>query len=149
MRPHAPDAQRFDRFVEQWFFDVVVPEFRLHDARRDRSGELWAATARLENFGTGEVEVEVAAVAGERWREDGERGDDYREARVTVALGAGESREVRIEAPFEPAADRRRPGRRGAAAAAQRGRGRAVAAPACAPAEGVGRRQASCRPPAG
>ncbi len=102
LRPHAPDPQRFDRFAEQWFFDVVVPEFRLHDADLDRSGERWVATVRLENFGTGEVEVAVAAVTGERWSEDGERGEDYREARVSVALGAGESRVVLIEAPFEP-----------------------------------------------
>ena len=102
LRPHAPDPQRFDRFVEQWFFDVVVPEFRLHDVGLDRAADRWVATTRLENFGTGEVEVAVAAVTGERWSEDGERGEDYRETRVTVALGAGESREVRIEAPFEP-----------------------------------------------
>ena len=102
LRPHAPDPERFDRFVEQWFFDVVVPEFRLHDARREPNGYGWAATAWLENFGSGRVEVEVAAVAGERWTEEGERDDDYREARVLVSLEAGESRAVRIEAPFEP-----------------------------------------------
>jgi hypothetical protein len=47
------------------------------------------------------VEVEVAAIAGERWDEVGRLDADYREERVTVVLGAGESREVRIEVPFE------------------------------------------------
>ena len=102
LRPHAPDPERFDRFVDQWFFDIVVPEFRLHDAVREPNGYAWAATARLENFGTGAVEVEVAAVAGKRWDEEGEEDAGYRESRVTVSLGAGESRDVRIEAPFEP-----------------------------------------------
>jgi hypothetical protein len=101
LRPHAPDPERFDRFVQQWFFEVVVPEFRLHDAALEPNGYAWAATARLENFGSGEVEVEVAAIAGERWDEVGRLDADYREERVTVVLGAGESREVRIEVPFE------------------------------------------------
>ncbi len=102
LRPYAPDRERFDRFVEQWFFDVVVPELRLHDAHRQRAGGGWTASARLENFGSGRVEVEVAAVAGERWADDDLPGPGYREARVTVVLGSGESAELRIPAAFEP-----------------------------------------------
>ena len=101
LRPYAPDPERFDRFVDQWFFQVVAPEFRLHEAGLEPAGDGWVATARLENFGTGEVAVEVAAVSGERWAEDGEPGAEYRDERVLVVLGAGESREVRLEVPFE------------------------------------------------
>ena len=101
LRPHAADPERFDRFVDQWFFDVVVPEFRLHEAELTPMGDGWVATARLENFGTGEVEVEVAAVTGERWEDDGEPAEGYRDERMLLALGPGQSREVRIAVPFE------------------------------------------------
>src|SRR4029077_10738917 len=29
MRPFAPDRSAFDAFTHQWFFEVVVPEYRL------------------------------------------------------------------------------------------------------------------------
>ncbi len=102
LRPHAPDPERFDRLVGQWLFSVVVPEFRLGSPQLAGSDGRWTVRARLENAGSGEVEVEVAAVAGERWTADGEPAGDYRDARVVVALGAGESRELVIEAPFAP-----------------------------------------------
>ena len=46
--------------------------------------------------------VEVAATRGPRF--DGKGGIDpaYRDARTTLVLGAGETREVRIRCPFEP-----------------------------------------------
>ena len=46
--------------------------------------------------------VEVAATQGERFDGKGQISPDYKEARVTVVLGAGESREVRIRCAFEP-----------------------------------------------
>ncbi len=46
--------------------------------------------------------VEVAAVRGERFGEDGKVKKDYRDARATVTLGAGESRTVSILCPFDP-----------------------------------------------
>lgn len=33
MRRHAPDPEASDDFADQWFLDVVVPEYRLTDAR--------------------------------------------------------------------------------------------------------------------
>jgi hypothetical protein len=48
------------------------------------------------------MEVEVAAAAGERFDDHGKPSADYREARVGITLGAGESKEVRIRCPFKP-----------------------------------------------
>jgi ABC-type Na+ efflux pump permease subunit len=103
MRPFAPDSISYDDFVKQWFFDVVVPEYRLSEAKRtpDPAGG-WTVTARLENIGSGRMPVEVAAVRGERFQKDGTPGPDYADARAPLTLGAGESAEVRIPCDFEP-----------------------------------------------
>jgi hypothetical protein len=46
--------------------------------------------------------VEVAAVAGERFTEDGQVSPTYRAARTSVELGAGETKEVTIRCSFKP-----------------------------------------------
>jgi ABC-type transport system involved in multi-copper enzyme maturation permease subunit len=108
MRPFAPDAAAYDAFVKQWFFEVVVPEYRLSEARVTHaagdsvSNGTWEVTVRVENAGTGKMPVEVAAVRGDRYGDDGKPAADYQEARTTVTLGAGESQEVKIHCPFEP-----------------------------------------------
>ncbi|MHC5005356.1 MAG: M1 family aminopeptidase, partial [Planctomycetota bacterium] len=72
MRRHAPDAGAFDELVDQLFFRVVVPEYRLLDVRREAlPGGGHEVVARLENRGTGRMPVEVAAMSGERFDEDG------------------------------------------------------------------------------
>ena len=104
MRRHAPDEAAYDDFVRQWFFDVVIPEYQLADAKKEpRAGE-WEVTVRVKNAGTGRMPVEVAAVAGPRWGEDGRVSPDYKDARVTLVLGAGEEKLARIRCPFEPQA---------------------------------------------
>ena len=102
MRPFATDATAFDAFTHQWFFEVVVPEYRLSEPKKTRQVEGWKATVKLENAGTGAMPVEVAATRGERFAKDGTPSADYREARTAVTLGKGESRDVVIDCPFEP-----------------------------------------------
>jgi ABC-2 type transport system permease protein len=102
MRPYAPDRPAFDDFVRQWLYQVVAPEYALLDSRKERVGEGWEAVVRLKNAGTGRMPVEVAATNGDRFAGDGRLLPNYRDARATVALGAGEAREVRIRCPFEP-----------------------------------------------
>ncbi|HXO21889.1 MAG TPA: M1 family aminopeptidase, partial [Thermoanaerobaculia bacterium] len=102
MRPFAPDPAAYDRFVRQWFFEVVVPEYRLEEARKAPRAGGWEATVRIKNVGTGRMPVEVAAIRGERFPEKGKKASPYREARRTVVLGAGESATVAIACPFEP-----------------------------------------------
>jgi len=51
MRPFASDPAAFDEFVHAWFFDVVLPEYRLTDATAvsaDAAGDAsWRVTVSL------------------------------------------------------------------------------------------------------
>ncbi len=102
MRPFARDPSAFDAFVQQWFFEVVVPEYQLSEARKSGSGPSWDVTARITNVGTGTIPVEVAATRGERFAKDGSASPEYHEARTTMTLGNGETRDLSIPCPFEP-----------------------------------------------
>jgi hypothetical protein len=113
LRDFAADPAAYDAFVQQWYFDVVVPEYRLRDARRAAVDQRWRATCRLENIGTGRMGVEVAAARGQRFPEPAQDAagvvaassrDAYAEARTAVWLGAGESIELAIDCEFEPEA---------------------------------------------
>jgi hypothetical protein len=102
MRPFARDPSGFDAFTRQWFFEVVVPEYRLEQVRKTGKASAWEATFRLQNAGTGTMPVEVAATRGERFAKDGSASPDYQEARTTITLGRGEARDLVISCPFEP-----------------------------------------------
>ncbi len=118
MRPHAPDAAAYDAFVQQWFFDVVVPEFKVElvEAQSPLApGDPWRTRVRVRNTGTGRVAVDIAVVNGEeRWPESTivqtpeERAaaamqrSEYQDARVSLILTAGETGEVDVESDFEP-----------------------------------------------
>ena len=80
MRPFATDPAAFDAFTHQWFYEVVVPEYVLHDAKKTARGESWDVSVRVENAGTGEMPVEIAATRGERFNKDGSASPDYKEA---------------------------------------------------------------------
>ncbi|MGE5176612.1 MAG: M1 family aminopeptidase, partial [Hyphomicrobiales bacterium] len=110
LRPYAADPAAYDRFVKQWCEDRVVPEYRFEGAKKTRNGSGWLVTATLANLGTGAMPVEVAATAGDRW-EKAKRGGEtkpavpnpgYREARETIVVGSGESKQVTIRCAFEP-----------------------------------------------
>jgi ABC-2 type transport system permease protein len=105
MRPFAPDPDAFDDFVDAWFFDVVVPEYRLSHAAAaadDPDAGTWLVTLTIRNRGTARMPVEVAAARGERFDDEGDANPAYCDERVTVTLGAGEEAEVTIPCDFEP-----------------------------------------------
>ncbi|MEM7587288.1 MAG: M1 family aminopeptidase, partial [Acidobacteriota bacterium] len=105
MREHAVDVEAYDAFVQQWFFEVVVPTYRFSEPSVTQEAGRWIVEAQLENTGTGRMPVEVAAVRGERFPADDSDNDpeaQWSESRVEVILGAGESTTVRIECVFEP-----------------------------------------------
>ena len=102
MRPFAADPPAFDAFTRQWFYEVVVPEYRLAEPRKTARGSAWDVTVRIENVGSGTMPVEVAATRGERFAGDGSPSPDYREARATLTLGKGETGEPVISCDFEP-----------------------------------------------
>ncbi len=102
MRPYAKDPKAFDDFVRQWFFSTITPEYRIDEARKQPVGQGWEVIARVENAGTGRMAVEVAATRGQRFDDKGKVSSEYRDARTTVVLGAGEAKDVRIRCSFEP-----------------------------------------------
>ena len=108
LREFAPDTAAFDEFVAQWYFDVVLPEYRVEQAETgplsvaEGSPGTWETTFTVRNIGTGRMPVDVAVTVGEPFDEEGEALSDYREARTTVTLGAGEERVVTIRSDFEP-----------------------------------------------
>ncbi|HEX5131817.1 MAG TPA: M1 family aminopeptidase [Candidatus Krumholzibacteria bacterium] len=110
MRPYAEDPDAYDAFTKQWFEDKVVPQYVVRGAKKQADGDGFAVTLTLENIGTGLMPVEVAVTKGERWQKpsDGDtRGaytqrEDYRDARSTVTIGSGESKDVTIRCDFDP-----------------------------------------------
>jgi ABC-2 type transport system permease protein len=101
MRPFAPDAAAYQRFVDQWVYGTVVPQFELTEIAYEPSAE--AADGRrsgtvrgvLHNRGTGTVQVMVAALQ-EAGNPAGNR------ATTTVAIAAGESVPFTIDCGFPP-----------------------------------------------
>ena len=102
MRMHAPDTTVYDAFVKQWYWDVVVPEYRFRDARATKQGGVWEVRAKVMNAGTGVMPVTIAAVRGERFPDPKTRGEAWRESRAVVTLGPKQEREVVIRCGFEP-----------------------------------------------
>ena len=103
MRPYAADPQAFDAFVQEWFYEKVIPEYHLDDLHKQpvAAGQ-WEVIVKVENAGTGRMPVEVEARRGHRFDDKGAADPAFRQARTTVVLGAGESKEVRIRCAFEP-----------------------------------------------
>ncbi len=102
MRRHAPDAEAFDSFAGQWFHQVLVPEYKVDDARMVRSGDGWAVTATLRNVGTATMPVEVAVARGVRFPGEKKSAERYEDARAPLTLGPGESKAVTVTCAFEP-----------------------------------------------
>lgn len=101
-RRHAPDPAAYDAFVQQWFHEVVVPEYKLRNGRRTRDGADWLVHVQVRNDGSGRMPVTVAATHGERFESDGKASAQYRDARVVTVLGKGESHDLTIRCGFEP-----------------------------------------------
>ena len=81
MRPFAPDVEAYDAFTRQWFFEVVVPEYELHDVLADGDAEAgWSVTLTVENIGTGVMPIEVCASTGERFPDEDDAPEDERDA---------------------------------------------------------------------
>lgn len=108
LREFATDTAAFDAFVDQWYYQVVLPEFRLQDvARRDLGGGRFAVDGTLKNAGTGRVRVEVEAASRARPSEqhgaaDSTRAESRSLASTSIAIGPGESVPFHIECDFEP-----------------------------------------------
>ena len=102
MKKHAPDPAAFDAFVQQWFYQVVVPQYLVSDPVARKVDGAWVVTARVKNVGTGRMPIEVAAVRGKRFPRPKEKAEPYVDARTAVTLGAGEEAKITIPCRFEP-----------------------------------------------
>jgi ABC-type transport system involved in multi-copper enzyme maturation permease subunit len=107
MRRYATDSVSYDDFVRQWFDTVVVPEYRVHNAKTVQApGGGWVTTAEVENVGTGRMPIEVAAVRGERFPSDttkkAKKVEPYAVETVALTLGSKEKQSVIIRSSFKP-----------------------------------------------
>ena len=108
LREFAPEPEAFNTFAGQWFHDVVVPEYRLSEVTKERTGSGWVVRGAIENAGTAHMTVDIAATASERWSDRGDDASrtvvrrDYRNARTAIELGAGESADFEITTDFDP-----------------------------------------------
>lgn len=101
LRPHAADPAAFQAFVDQWFHDVVLPEFRIDEPTLERTASGYEVAATFRNRGTARATVEIAAARGRRFS-DPAADDPYRDSRRTLTLAPGERRKVTWTVDFEP-----------------------------------------------
>ncbi len=124
MRPFAADGAEFQAFVDQWFFDVVVPEYKLSDHEVTQTGDRWSLDVTIKNIGTGLMPVEIAAETKDRWPDEDEardkadresteqakpklgtgsvESDGYQAARQIVTLGPDQEARLTFDLAFEP-----------------------------------------------
>ncbi|HXS82778.1 MAG TPA: ABC transporter permease subunit [Methylomirabilota bacterium] len=102
MRKHAPDPAAFDAFAEQWFHQVVTPEYKIDDATVAKTGTGWTVTATVRNVGTSTMPVEIAAARGERFPHEKPHAERYEDARTAITLGPKQSKTVTIACAFDP-----------------------------------------------
>jgi ABC-type transport system involved in multi-copper enzyme maturation permease subunit len=107
MRKYAPDSLSYDDFVRQWFDTVVVPEYRVRDAKTVAAsdGKGWVTTATIENVGTGRMPIEVAAIVGERFPDSTaakKKSTAYQAAIERITLGTKEKQSVTIRTSYKP-----------------------------------------------
>ena len=102
LRDEAADKDAFDALVKQFFFQVVLPEFQLKDVTKEAMGSMWKVTATVANAGTGTFTIDLAAISGDRFAEDGSPKADYKEAKQVVTLASGEAKTVTLSVSFDP-----------------------------------------------
>jgi hypothetical protein len=96
LRRFAPDPSAFDAFVQQWFYRVALPEYRVSATKRRVIGSetLWRVTCLVTNLGNGKTIVPVAVLSSD--------GDLRADALVDVPAG-GVPVTVTITTDFPPA----------------------------------------------
>jgi aminopeptidase N len=68
MRSYAPDAAAYDQFVDEWIFEVKMPEYRyMEKPEKKNVGGAWEIRAVIKNVGTAFMPVDVAATNGNRF----------------------------------------------------------------------------------
>lgn len=97
MKTFARDPEAYDHFTQQWFFDVVMPEYRyMEKPQKHRVGNMWEVKAVIKNVGNANMPVDVSTSTGRRFDKE------YRESRTKVSLNGGQQREIILQCAFEP-----------------------------------------------
>jgi ABC-2 type transport system permease protein len=102
LRTYAPDPVAYDAFVQQWFHEVVIPEYTLADAKKAGGAGAFTVTVKVQNKGKSTMPVTIAAAKGERFDDKGVAKADYKDARAEITLSAGEAKDVTVHCDFEP-----------------------------------------------
>jgi len=110
LRTHAPDEKAYDEFVQQWFYEVVVPEYKVSDATStERPDGSWDVTFRITNAGGGRMPLCVAATTKDaRFLKEkdttmpGKPNPNYKDARINCTIDKGEVLTLTIRCPFRP-----------------------------------------------
>lgn len=99
MRAFAPDAAAYDEFTRQWFFEVVMPEYRyMTKPQKQNVNGGWETRARLKNVGTGRMPIEVGAIRGDQF----DPKSKYERASIHVNPAGDQEIEIVIRSTFEP-----------------------------------------------
>lgn len=101
LRDYAKDKEAYDAFCQQWFFEVVVPQYEFANVRMKQDGDMWIVTGSVKNVGTGKMPLEICASLNERFIENASN-DDYQDSRTEVTLAADESADFEILCSFKP-----------------------------------------------
>ncbi len=101
MREFAKDKEAYDAFVQQWFFEVVVPQYEFADVALYEDDNEWVVTGSVKNVGTGKMPLEICASLNERYVEN-EPNTEYQDSRTSVTPGADESLPFEIRCTFKP-----------------------------------------------
>jgi ABC-type Na+ efflux pump permease subunit len=102
LRPYAPDPVAYDAFIDEWFHQVVVPEYTLARSKKAGASGSYDVTVDVTNKGKGTMPVTIAAAKGERFDAAGRPKSGYEDARSVVSLAAGETKTVTVHCPFDP-----------------------------------------------
>ncbi len=106
LRPHSADTSAYDRFVDQWFYSVVLPEFKIFEpvVIPPKAGDHneWIVAATIKNVGTGHVRPLVAIEGVTRPNEGDSLERTRKRTAASITLGAGESKRIELRSTFAP-----------------------------------------------
>lgn len=101
MREFATDKESYDEFVDQWFFDVVVPQYEFSNVSMKQDGDEWVVTGSVKNTGTGKMPLEICVALNDRYIEN-ELNAKYQDARTGVTIGPDKPESFEIRSSFKP-----------------------------------------------
>ncbi len=104
MRPFASDPESFDQFVNQWFFEVIIPRYTIEDIQvSEGENAVQEVSFNLNNTGTGTMRIEVIVTDGDiEPEDDSDVPVTYQSESTTVSPAPGESIPITLICKFEP-----------------------------------------------